>query len=94
MHFVHVKITVLQVPIVILAEDGVTSLRYYVSVTRDLPSGTATEAAAAAAAAKSAAAKFAAAPGEPSPAQVDKAIAESPLSAIFSNLTKVGLLRS
>lgn len=27
-----------QVPIVIIAEDGVTSLRYYVSVTRDLPS--------------------------------------------------------
>ena len=75
----------LQVPIVIVAEDGVSSLRYYVSVTRDLPSeGASDDAVAASAVAK-------ALPRGLSPAQaaVEEAIADSPLSAILSNMTKV-----
>ena len=79
----------MQVPIVIVAEDGVTSLRYYVSVTRDLPSGNASLESPTAGPGARAAAK--ASPGASSPAQaaVDRAIAESPLSAILTNMTKV-----
>jgi hypothetical protein len=78
----------MQVPIVIVAEDGVTSLRYYVSVTRDLPSGNAsfdspTEGAG------PAAAKALSGTSSPAQAAVDRAIAESPLSAILTNMTKV-----
>ena len=77
----------MQVPIVIVAEDGVTSLRYYVSVTRDLPSGNASDSGAVAHPGPAAAEAL---PGASSPAQaaVDRAIAESPLSAILSNMTK------
>jgi hypothetical protein len=77
-----------QVPIVIVAEDGVTSLRYYVSVTRDLPSGNASLESPTAGPGARAAAE--ASPGASSPAQaaVDRAIAESPLSAILNNMTK------
>ena len=81
--------SITQVPIVIVAEDGVTSLRYYVSVTRDLPSGNATDAGAAAHPGAAAAAARALPGASPAQKAIDQAIADSPLSAILSNMTKV-----